>query len=214
MNLPPRITTRKIAERYHGSRAEYEGQMIWSNYFERDYLPGVATDKIPRSRFQNPAYGLKFAELLGRAAAPNIIVGRMNLQSQVLFDDGDEVIIEGEGGLPMEIIVSDHTGTFVDYTSELEHHAAAYANPINRRLPFLPYPRDVAATYIGALLERLIFIQQEYRKRKRSFDTLFKQRLRDEHGSFAFRWEKVLDRLNRTDATALADCIRRTIQLP
>ncbi len=214
MNLPPRISTRKIAERYHGSRAEYEGQMIWSNYFERDYLPGIATDKIPRSRFQNPAYGLKFAELLGRAAAPNIIVGRMNLQNQVLFDDGDEVILESENGLPMEIIVSDHTGTFVDYTSKLEHHAASYANPINRRLPFLPYPRDVAAAYVGSLLERLVFIQQEYRKRKRAFDTLFKQRLRDERGSFAFRWEKVLDRLNRTDAATLADCIRRNIQIP
>jgi hypothetical protein len=114
----------------------------------------------------------------------------------------------------MEIIVSDHTGTFVDYTSELERHAAAYANPINRRLTFLPYPRDVAATYIGSLLERLVFIQQEYRKRKRSFDTLFKQRLRDERGSFAFRWEKTLERLDRTDPTALVDCIRRNIQIP
>jgi hypothetical protein len=214
MNLPQRIATRKISERYHGSRPEYEDQMIWSTYFERDFIPGIATDKIPRARFQNPAYGLKFAELLGRTAAPNIIVGRMNLQTQVLFDDGDEVVVEGNDGLPREILVADHTGAFVDYTSELERHAAAYATPINRRLPYLPYPRDVASTYIAALLERLVFIQQEYRKRKRSFDTLFKQRLRDERGSFAFRWEKVLERLDHTDPAALADCIRRHIQIP
>jgi hypothetical protein len=214
MNLPQRIATRNISERYHGSRPEYDGQMIWSTYFERDYIPGIATDKIPRTRFQDPSYGLKFAELLGRAAASNIIVGRLNLQAQVLFDDGDEVVIEGADGRPREILVSDHTGTFVDYTSDLERHAAAYANPINRRLPFLPYPRDVAAAYVTALHERLAFIQQEYRKRKRSFNTLFKQRLRDEHGSFAFRWEKVLERLNRTEPAALADCIRRHIQIP
>jgi hypothetical protein len=214
MNLPSRITTRKISERYHGARAEYEGQMIWSTYYERDYIQGMATDKIPRSRFQNALYGQRFAELLGRAAAPNIVAGRMNLQTQVLFDDGDEILIEGANGLPEEIIVSDHTGTFVDYTSDLERHAEAYASPINRRLPFLPYPRDVAAAYLASFTGRFSLIQQEYRKRKRSFDTLFKQRLRDERGSFAFRWEKVLERLNRTNPADLADCIRRHIQIP
>ena len=50
MNLPPRIVTRKISERYRGARHEYEGQMIWSTYFERDYIVGIATDKIPRLR--------------------------------------------------------------------------------------------------------------------------------------------------------------------
>lgn len=214
MNLPQRITTRKIPERYHGSRPEYEGQMIWLTYFERDYVRGIATDKIPRSRFQNPAYALKFAELMGRAAAPNIIVGRMNLQSQVLFDDGDEVLIEGESGMPQEIVVSDHTGTFVDYTSELDQHAAGYAIPLNLRLPFMPYPRDAVATYLGSLIDRVVHIQQDYRKRRRAFDTLFKQRRRDEKGSFAYRWEKVLERLDRTDPAALAECIRRHIQIP
>jgi hypothetical protein len=213
MNLAARITTRKISERYHGTRQEYAGQMIWSTYFEREYIVGIATDKVPRSRFLNPTYSMKFAELLGRAAAPNLIVGRMNLQTRVLFDDGDEVLVEDDTGMPQDIVVSEHTGTFVDYTSDLDRHASAYAEPINRRLPFLPYPRDVAATYMEAFFERFLHIQQEYRKRQRAFDTLFKHRLRDEHGSFAFRWERILDRLNRSDATALAANIRRHIQL-
>ncbi len=214
MNLPPRTTTRKISERYYGSRHEYEGQTIWSTYFEREYVPGMATDKIPKSRFIDPGYSLKFAEILGRTAAPNIIVGRMNLTDQVLFDDGDEILLEDATGRPQEIIVSDHTGTFVEYMHPLEQQAPGYAAPINRRLSFIACPKDVAATYIEAFLERFIYIQQEYRKRKRAFDTLFKQRQRDEHGSFAYRWERVLERLNRTDPTTLADRIRRNIHLP
>jgi hypothetical protein len=214
MNLPQRITTRKIPERYHGSRPEYDGQMIWLTYFERDYLRGLATDKIPRIRFQSPAYAIKFAELLGRAAAPNIIVGRMNLESQVLFDDGDEVLLETESGMPQAIVVADHTGTFVDYTSELDQHAEGYAQPINQRLPYMPYPRDAVAMYLGSLIDRFIQIQQDYRKRRRAFDTLFKQRRRDEKGSFAYRWERVLERLDRTDPTVLADCIHRYIRIP
>ena len=213
MNLPPRIFTRKITERYRGARREYEGQMIWSTYFERDYLVGIATDKIPRLRYLNTLYALQFAALLGRTAATNIIVGRINLQNRVLFDDGDEIVIEDESGMPLDIIVADHTGTFVDYTSPLEAHAAAYAAPVNRRTPFTPNHEAVADAYTTAFLERFTHIQQEYRKRKRAFDTLFKHRRRDEHGSFAYRWERVLDRLNRTDGETLVAAIRRHIKL-
>jgi len=214
MNLPPRTTPHKISERYHGSRNEYEGQMIWSTYFEREYLPGMATDKIPPSRFRDPAYNLKFAALLGRAAAPNMIVGRTNLEDHVLFDDGDEVLLEAAGGRPSEILVTDHTGAFAEYTLPFEQHCAAYAAPVNRRLSALPYPKDVAATYVESFLERFLHIQQEYRKRKRAFDALFKHRRRDVQGSFAYRWERVLDRLDRADPTVIADRIRRAIQIP
>ena len=54
-------------------------------------------------------------------------------------------------------------------------------------------------------------IQPEYRKRKRAFDTLFKHRPRDEAGSFAYRWECVLDRLRRTEPLSLGNLIRSHI---
>jgi len=209
MNLPPRMTTRKISEHYRGLK--YDGQLIWSTYFERDYLPGLATDKIPRSRFEKPAYSLKFAELLGRAAASNLIVGRMNLKNAVLFDDGDEVILEDSEGIPTELIVSDHTGTFTDYSSPLETFAGAYAAPILRRCPFFPAPQAVIDAYLAAFLERFSHIQQDYRLRKRAFDRLFKHRPRDERGSFAYRWERILDRLNHTQPTTLEKAIRKEL---
>lgn len=208
MNLAPRMTTRKISEHYRGKN--YDGQ-IWSTYFEREYLPGLATDKIPRSRFKNPAFSLNFAELLGRAAAPNIIVGRMNLQNAVLFDDGDEVILENSHSLPAELIVSDHTGTFTEYLSPLETFANAYAAPLLRRLSFFPSPREVIDLYLASFSDRFKHIQQDYRLRKRAFDMLFKHRPRDERGSFAYRWERVLERLNRTNPVALEAAIRKEL---
>jgi len=207
MNLPLRITTRKINELYYGQR--YGGQPIWSTYFERDYIAGIATDKLPNSRFLNSAYALKFAELMGHAAACNIILGRLNLNNAVLFDDGDEVMVEDESHFPKEIILSDHTGTFTDYTSELHVFAGAYAAPIQRRLAFFTNPHDVLESYLSAFTARLLHMKQDYQRRKRSFDTLFKHRPRDEHGSFAYRWECILKRLNRTDPAELTEAIRK-----
>ena len=50
--------------------------------------------------------------------------------------------------------------------------------------------------------------RSEYRKRRRAFDSLFKHRRRDEQGSFSYRWEKVLERLDHADAAALVERIR------
>ena len=47
MNLPPRTTAKRISERYLGARRDMYNAMIWSPYFERDYIRGMATDKIP-----------------------------------------------------------------------------------------------------------------------------------------------------------------------
>lgn len=210
MNLPPRITTRKISEHYQGYR--YTGP-IWSTYLERDYLSGLASDKVPRSRFQHPEYALAFARLLGRAAAPNIIVGRMNLKEAVLFDDGDEILIEDFSGIPRELVVSDHTGAFTEYRHELADFASSYAAPITRRLSCFNDPRAVVDTYLTAFVERFSHIKEEYHRRQRAFDKLFKHRPRDEGGSFAYRWERTLERLNRTDPVGLAASIRRHIPL-
>lgn len=206
MNLPHRVATQKINEHYRGGR--YDGQLIWSTYFERDYLPGLASDKIPSSRYQNATFALNFAELLGKAAAANLIVGRMNLQGTVLFDDGDEVILENSNGIPAELMVSDHTGAFMDYLSPLDTFARAYAAPLLRRRSFFQEPQAVTDAYLAAFVARFSRTQQEYRRRKRAFDTLFKHRPRDERGSFAYRWECILDRLNRTNPVYLEATIR------
>lgn len=211
MNLTNRFSLWKINDKYDGSRKEYEGVIIWSTYFERDYVHGVASDKVAAAKFENPAYAKSFAHLLGHAAAPNIIVGRVNSEQQAVFDDGDEVLVEDEAGMPKEIIVSDHTGAFLDFLNPLIKSARNYALPIHRRLPWVPNPQEFAAAYVHAFISNFTRIQNEYRKRRRSFGTLFRHCRRDEHGSFAYRWEKILERLDQTNAAELGDQIHQHI---
>ena len=101
------------------------------------------------------SFSLEFARLLGLAAAPNIIVGRCDeVEEKVLFDDGDEVVIVDARGMPVEIKVADQTGTFVDYLKPLQDSAAAYADPVNRRIEYLPDPEGFARAYLEAFVEK------------------------------------------------------------
>lgn len=213
MNLPSHTTTHKLSERYFGKNRDYHGLTIYSPYFERDYIAGKATDKIPASKFANESYAYAFARMLGQAAALNLIVGRCQLTGQVIFDDGDEVVIENRVGMPVEIIVTDHTGTFTDFRRSLAESAPEYARSVNKRLPMLSQPMAFAQAYLNGFAERLEKIQQEYRRRKRAFDNLFKHQPPVEGGNLSFRWLRVLERLNQADSQALKDLIRKQITI-
>ncbi len=213
MSLPPRTTARKVNERYWGPNRRYTGISIWSAYFERDYVSGVATDKLPPAKLADPRYAVGLARLLGRAAAPNLIVGRSDIKGQVIFDDGDELVIEDANGLPAAIIVADHTGTFGDFRRTLLDLCPAYADCLNRRIDILPDRQAFADAFLMGFIERFGHIRHEYARRKRAFDTLFKHQRRDEGGSFAYRWECVLARLQVNDPVKLADRIRENMRV-
>jgi hypothetical protein len=215
MNLPTRVTAKRISENYYPQPSDpHSAFVIWTPYFEREYIRGIATDKLPHYKLANEEYALRCAQLLGRAAAPNLIVGRCDRGGNPLFDDGDEVLIEDESAMPIDIVVADHTGTFADYVQELSYYAKDYAEPVNRRAADLPNPKAFAEAYLDAFADRYNWIKSEYRKRRKAFDTLFRHRRRDEGGSFSYRWECVLRRLEANDGEQLADHIRQCIVLP
>jgi len=214
MNLPPRLATGRIAETYNGHNEAYRGARFWSVYFERAYVSGCATDKIMPDRYADPAFNRRLARLLGEAAAVNCIVGRANVELQVMFDDGDEVIRMDADGLPEHLIISDHTGSFSQYDIRLERDAAAYAGPVNRRARHMPNADAFAALYLEAFQQRFEQVQQEYRRRRTAFDALFKHRPLDRKGSIAYRWQCVLARLDTTDAAALCAAIRSHMEVP
>lgn len=213
MNLPPIVTARKLVERYAGSNDKYLGATIWSTYFERDYIRGLATDKIPPGRFADDAFALAFARVLGRAAAPNLIVGRCDSCSgEVCFDSGDELLIEDSRGNPTDIIATDHTGTFMNWKQSLDDLAAAYAGPVLRRAGFLNDPKAFGEAFLAAFTERFAQIQRDYQKRRRAFETLFKYARRDAENDLPVRWEAVLDRLAAARSGALAEAVRRRME--
>ena len=212
MHLCRRAVLRRLNETYLGYNTAYRGQTIRTAYFEREYLPGIATDKLPLERYARPGYANRLAALLGRAAASSLIVGRSLENARPAFDDGDEVVLEGLDGLPDEILVADHSGAFTEYTQPLEDFAPDYARPVNRRETMLLHAAEFARTYLAAFRDQFIHVQTEYRKRRRAFDHLFEHRKYDPGGSFAYRWESVLRRLDQTDADRMTEAVRRSIR--
>ncbi len=213
MNLPCHVVARKVWEHYCSDTTGPKGINIGSPYIERDYIRGVATDKIAKHHLTNEKYAIRLARLLGEAAAVNIIVGRCDQHGKVLFDDGDEVILENGTNLPDELIVADPTGTFHNFDVELTATAPSYAEPVNRRRQLVPNPIEFAQVYLDAFRSRFCRIQNDYRRRRRAFDSLFKYRKWDPNGSFAYRWEQILARLDQTNANALTEVIRDNLKL-
>ena len=177
-------------------------------------MGGIASDKIAPRRYAHPPFAAALARLLGEAAAINGVAGRAYLDGQVMFDDGDEVIVLDDHGVPADLIVSDHTGSFTEFRQPLEAHAAAYAAPVNRRLPHVANPHAFTDAYLDAFLARFTRMQNEYRQRTRAFDNLFQHLPVDPAGSFAYRWQCVLARLAATDPAALTCAVRSHICLP
>ena len=213
MNVCRRFFMRRLNEVYRGKNDLFCGQQIRSTYFEREYLSGIATDKLPQDRYARPGYPLKLAALIGHAAAAGIIVGRSFDGARPAFDDGDEIVREGKDSLPCEIIVGDHSGAFTEYKKPLTAFAADYARPVNVRETLVPNPREFADAYLAALESQFLHTQGDYRKRRRAFDTLFKHCRYDPAGSFAYRWECVLRRLDQTQPKELLDAIRAHIKV-
>ena len=214
MNLPSRVFMRRLSETYTGSNEKYLNRTIRTTYFERAYLDGIATDKVPIEKLTQPDYALRLGALLGKAAASSMIVGRaLELGTQPVFDDGDEVVSDGTDGLPIEILLGDHSGAFGEYQLPLatEKFVLHYARPVNSRAKLLPNGHAFAQAYLEAFRRQFLHIQSDYRLRRRAFDTLFKHCKYDPAGSFAYRWEKVLRRLDQTDGEALVQAIRQKI---
>lgn len=217
MRLPHQVHMRRLTEEYTGSRREFKGRFFPVIYFERDFILGVPTHRIPERKLAETRYALGVARLLGKAAASNLIVGR-SLEQQngkpiaCIFDMGNELIIEGSDGLPMELIVVGHSGAFVAWRQpDLLTFSDAYAAPVNHRVHLVPDPKAFAETYIDALQHEMQHIQLEYEKQRNAFDGLFKHLPRNEHGNFAHRWDCVLKRLREADIALIIKSIRKHI---
>ena len=212
MSLPRHVGFGQFTEKYTGQN-QYYGTTVRAYYYVRQYVHGIASDKVPVERFHNPAFALKFAELMGEAAALDLVVGRRATETnEPLFDKNYEVLQIGPKGLPVRLIVTDHAGSFVDYKTPLDEGVAPYANVVRRREKYVTDFADFAKTYVTAFGRRLAEVQRIYRERRAAFDDLFAGRPYDQAGSGAYRWACVLKRLDACDPAAVATALKRAIQ--
>ena len=211
MNLPHKLGYGHFTEKYRGNN-QYNGVAVRSAYFVRTYVPGVASDKIPPAKYRNPAFAMRFADLMGEAAALDMVVGRRDSMSRSpIFDQYYEVVRLGDDGLPAEIRVTDHAGSFVEYERLYVEYVADYAAVVARRRTFVSDFAGFAATYVEGFRRRLVATQASYRARRKAFDNLFIDRPYDTNGSGAYRWACALRRLDECDPEAVAAALKKAI---
>ena len=208
MNLPTRLGYGHFTEKYRGSN-QYNGCAVRTAYFVRKYVPGIASDKVPLQKLRNPAWAVKFAFLMGAAAATDMIVGRRCASDgTLLFDENYEIVQTGADGLPVEVKVTDHAGSFVDYLRPLEEVAPAYARFATRREKLVSEYQPFLRAYVDGFSKKLAETQAAYRARRRAFDYLFSDRPYDTNGSGAYRWTCALKRLDECDVDRVVSALK------
>ena len=213
MKLPTHVGFGQFTEPYNGNN-QYRGTLVRTAYFARSYIPGTASDKIPAAKFRNPVFALRFAQLMGEAAAVDMIVGRRSTETKEnLFDKNYEVLQFDSSGIPSRLVVTEHTGSFVNYQHSFEESVAPYANVVRRRLSFVSDPAAFTSAYVSQFEKTLASVQAKYRSRRRAFDCLFVNRPFDVAGSGAYRWAKILERLDRCDSAGVAKALADAIAL-
>lgn len=213
MKLPTHVGFGQFTEPYNGNN-QYRGTLVRTAYFARSYISGTASDKIPPSKFRNPVFALRFAQLMGEAAAVDMIVGRRSTETKEnLFDKNYEVLQFDSSGIPFRLIVTEHTGSFVNYQHSFEESVAPYANVVRRRLPLVQDPAAFTSAYVDSFEKALASVRQKYRSHRRAFDNLFVSRPFDVAGSGSYRWAKILERLDRCDPAEVARCLAAAIAL-
>ena len=210
MPIPVNQTQHMLGESYSGRQTKYHTTPVWTVYYMRDFIEGTATDKVPDADLKNRAFALRFAKLLGDAAAPNIVVGRIDGEGGVTYDCGDEILVPGRDGLPEKLLVADHTGTFGDVEHPFEFFVEGYARPVVSRWDRVADPEAFLETYLESFASRLFAMKTARRLHPHVFDALF-QHSRQGKGTFADRWSKALKRLEETDISSFIASLRTFI---
>ena len=211
MNLPNRLGYGHFTEKYRGMN-QYNGVAVRTSYFVRSYITGTASDKIPLAKYRNPAFAQAFAFLMGGAAAIDMIVGRRSsVTKELLFDKDYEVVKLGADGIPAEIAITDHAGSFVNYEHDFEDFVSQYARVVTRRREYVSEYANFAAAYIEGFRRKLVSTKAAYLARKKAFDELFIDRPYDTNGSGAYRWAKALQRLANCDPERVAAILKEAI---
>jgi hypothetical protein len=221
---------------------QYEGQEIPSTYIERDYVRGMATNKIPTFYFNDREFSLSFGKMLWGEAAINMIAGRFDPENKtVLFDDADE-ILKKANGTAEEIVVADPTKAFADYMSDfytLDLHklnsekfkhgesfdiTKAYAEKLSSRIQLIEgkckqedrgySAQEFVDVCISSFIHKFEKTKQYCKTHKAELLAIdfLDNRPATEEGSMQWKWRKIIDRLESADAKKIGNAIKSQVQ--
>jgi hypothetical protein len=183
-------------------------------FFERQYVPGAVTNKIPLAHYGRPDFIVQLSRLLGLAAAFTLILGRTSPRTgQIFFDDGDELIRTDGRGIPERLVIIETTGSFADWTTPVVPRLPQCLSRLARHLGKAidcGVGKEVIAesvrTFTDALTAEIVRVQELVGSSRDYFYGLFFDRPWDP-GGIRDRWDGILARIERTDA----DEVRRAV---
>lgn len=189
-------------------------------FFERQYIPGIVTDKIPISCYRNPDFIKGLAGLLGVAAAFTLVLGRASPRTgEIYYDDGDELIQLNSWSIPVRLVVIETTGSFTDWTTPLvallPQCLARFRVHLDKAFESgapLQIIEESVSAFAGALRDKLRAIQQIAFAPSSRIESLFSDRPH-EQGGMRHRWEGILRRLKETDVGELHDFVLKSAEL-
>lgn len=181
-------------------------------FFDRSYIAGMVSDKIPLPYYAKSGFIVRLARLLGIAAAASMVLGRASHRTgELFFDDGDEVIQLDEEKLPARLVISETTGSFTDSITPLMallpqcvKHLAAHLEKARRRRVRVADLKTAAEAFVAGLTGELERMQARLNDQTAGLRSLFNGST-DEPGSVRARWESMLNRLATTDVAALRE---------
>ncbi len=184
--------------------------LIPAFFFERQYISGVVTDKIPIGWYKNPNFIKRLADLLGGAATFTLVLGRASPRTgKIFYDDGDEVIQLNSRSIPTRLIIIETTGSFTDWTTPLlamlpqclTRFRAHLEKALEGGVPLQVVNRSVAI-FAEALCNKLKEIKEIAFAPSSNIRFLFSDRA-PEQGGIRDRWEGIINRLETTDLKEL-----------
>lgn len=185
---------------------EFGADIIPVYYFERDYISGIATDKIPALFYAKAGFLRRLAVFLGQAAAASLVIGRTDPRSNKLYyDDGDEIVCLDASGLPIAFMLLETTGSFNDWTTPIEnmlqHCIVQFARHIEKaRQQGIEQPEFSKAlrSFTDGLKNEIWRMRRLLEDPSGRLLSLFSDRT-NEAGGIRCRWEGILVRLGRTE---------------
>ncbi len=179
-------------------------------FFERQYVTGVVSDKIPLSCYKNPDFIENLSCLLGLAAAFSLVLGRVSFRTgKVFYDDGDELIQLDSNSIPSRLVIIETTGSFTDCTTPvadllpqcLDRFRIHLEKSVDSGMSLEVVERSVAA-FAEALCNKINEVRQIVLSPSSTVRSLFDESPSGQ-GGIRDKWEGIMNRIEAADEKAL-----------